>query len=74
MIRDQLLACCSEELMEELNKLHVDQLDAKTEEELLGEMRTSAIVAQNHLVNIVRVRSLVQDRDGTTTNPREDKP
>ena len=62
-IRDQLLACCSEELMEELNNLHGDQLDAKTEEQLLAEMRTLAIVAQNHLVNIVRVRSLVQDRD-----------
>ena len=34
-IRDQLLACCSEELMEELNNLHGDQLDAKTEEQLL---------------------------------------
>ena len=62
-VRDQLLACCSEELMEELNNLHGDQLDAKTEEQLLAEMRTLAIVAQNHLVNIVRVRSLVQDRD-----------
>ena len=62
-IRDQLLACCDEELMEELNNLHGDQLDTKTEEELLAEMKTLAIVAQNHLVNIVRVRSLVQDRD-----------
>ena len=62
-IRDQLLACCSEDLMEELNNLHGDQLDAKTEEQLLAEMRTLAIVAQNHLVNIVRVRSMVQDRD-----------
>ena len=49
--------------MEELNNLHGDQLDNKTEEELLAEMKTLAIVAQNHLVNIVRVRSLVQDRD-----------
>ena len=49
--------------MEELNNLHGDQLDAKTEEQVLAEMRTLAIVAQNHLVNIVRVRSLVQDRD-----------
>ena len=62
-IRDQLLACCDEDLMEELNNLHGDQLDTKTEEELLTEMKTLAIVAQNHLVNIVRVRSLVQDRD-----------
>ena len=62
-IRDQLLACCSEDLIEELNNLHGDQLDTKSEEQLLSEMRTLAIVAQNHLVNIVRVRSLVQDRD-----------
>ena len=62
-IRDQLLACCDEELMEELNNLHGEQLDAKTEEQLLAEMKTLAIVAQNHLVNIVRVRSLVQDRE-----------
>ena len=47
----------------QLNNLHGDQLDFKTEEQLLAEMRTLAIVAQNHLVNIVRVRSLVQDRD-----------
>ena len=62
-IRDQLLACCDEELMEELNNLHGDQLDTKTEEQLMAEMKTLAIVAQNHLVNIVRLRSLVQDRD-----------
>ena len=62
-IRDQLLACCDEELMEELNNLHGEQLDAKTEVQLLAEMKTLAIVAQNHLVNIVRVRSMVQDRD-----------
>ena len=35
-IRDQLLACCSEDLMEELNNLHGNQLDTKTEEQLLG--------------------------------------
>ena len=64
-IKDQLLACCSDELIEELNNLHGDQLDAKTEEQILAEMKTLAIVAQNHLVNIVRVRSLVQDRDET---------
>ena len=39
------------------------QLDAKTKEQLLAEIKTLAIVAQIHLVNIVRVRSLVQDRD-----------
>ena len=44
-------------------------MDAKTEKQLLGEMRTLAIVAQNHLVNIVRVRSLVQDRDEPISFP-----
>ena len=39
-IRDQLLACCDEELMEELNNLHGDQLDTKIEAQLLAEMRT----------------------------------
>ena len=39
----------------QLNNLHGDQLDFKTEEQLLAEMRTLAIMAQNHPVNIVRI-------------------
>ena len=41
--------------MEELNNLHGEQLGAKTEEQFLSEMKTLAIVAQNYLVNIVRL-------------------
>ena len=39
-IRDQRLACCDEELIKGLNNLHGDQLDTKTEAQLLAEMRT----------------------------------
>ena len=35
----------------------------KTEEQLLIEMRRLAVLSQNHLVNIVRLRAMVQDRD-----------
>ena len=63
MIRDQLLSCCTDELSEELGNLYGEQLDTKTEEQLLGDMRRLAVVAQNNLVNIVRLRSQVQDRD-----------
>ena len=61
-----MLSCCSDELSEELGNLFGEQLVNKTEEELLGEMRRLAVVAQNNFVNIVRLRSLVQeDRDET---------
>ena len=63
MIRDQLLACCSEELSEDLGNLYGEQLDNKDEATLLEEMHKLAVVAQNHLVNILRLRSMVQDRD-----------
>ena len=63
VIRDQLLSCCSDELSEELGNLFGEQLDNKSEEEILAEMRRLAVVAQNNLVNIVRLRSLIQDRD-----------
>ena len=63
MIRAQLLACCSEELGDELDNFHGEKLDEKNEKDLISEMRKLAVVAQNNLVNIMRLRSLVQDRD-----------
>merc|ERR1719233_2472640 len=63
MIRAQLLACCSEELGDELDNFHGAQLDEKNEADLMAEMRKLAVVAQNNLVNIMRLRSSVQDRD-----------
>ena len=62
-VRDQLLSCCNDELAEDLGNLFGDQLDVKTEEQLLMEMRRLAVLSQNHLVNIVRLRAMVQDRD-----------
>lgn len=61
MIRDQLLACCSDELSEDLGNLYGEQLDTKDEVTFLEEMHMLAVVALNHLVNIVR--SLIQERD-----------
>ena len=62
-IRDQLLSSCSEELAEDMENLYGEQLDTKTESELLSRMHQLAVVAQNHLVNVVRLRSMVQDND-----------
>ena len=39
MIRAQLLACCSEELGDELDNFHGAQLDKKNEADLMAEMR-----------------------------------
>ena len=53
IIRDQLLACCSEEFMQDLENMFGAQLDQKTEVELMADMRRLAVVAQNNLVNVV---------------------
>ena len=45
MIRAQLLACCSEELGDELDNFHSAQLDQKNEADLRAEMRKLAVVA-----------------------------
>jgi len=55
-IRDQLLSSCSDELAEDMENLYGEQLDTKTESELLAKMHQLAVVAQNHLVNVVRLR------------------
>ena len=38
-------------------------MDQKNEADLMSEMRKLAVVAQNNLVNIMRLRSIVQGRD-----------
>ena len=45
------------------NSPNGDQLVIKTEEQLFAEMRTLAVLAQNLLDNIVRVRSSARNRD-----------
>ena len=62
-VRDQLLSCCTDELAEDLGNLFGDQLEVKDETQLLEEMKRLAVVSQNHLVNIVRLRAMTQDRD-----------
>ena len=49
--------------MQDLENMFGAQLDQKSELELMADMRRLAVVAQNNLVNIVRLRSLEQDRD-----------
>ena len=44
-IRDQLLSSCSEELAEDMENLYGEQLDKKTESELLSKMHQLAVVA-----------------------------
>ena len=48
MIRDQLLPCCDDKMSEELGNLFGNQLDTKTEEQLLREMCRLAVIAQNN--------------------------
>ena len=54
-----LLACCSEELGDELDKFHGAQLDQMNGADLMSEIRKLAVVAQNNLVNIMRLRLIV---------------
>ena len=51
--------------LEKLGNLYGEQLDTKIEQQLLSDMLRlwPALVAQNNLVNIVRLRSQTQDRD-----------
>ena len=62
-VKDQLIGACSPELYEDLQNLYGSALDAKTETELLKEMRDLAVIAENNMVNVVRLRSIPQDRD-----------
>ena len=62
-IRDQLLFYCDDDMSEELGNLFGNQLDTKTEEQLLSEMRRLAVIDQNNFLNIVRHRSMVHSRD-----------
>ena len=64
MVRAQLLACCSEELGDKLDNFHGAQLDQNYEAELMSEMQKLAVVTQNNLVNIMKLRSIVQARSG----------
>ena len=45
VIRDHFLSCCSPELSEELVNLFGEQLENKTDEELLAEVHRLAVVA-----------------------------
>ena len=62
-MRDQLISSCDDRPAEYLENLYGNELDNKTETELLTMMHQLAVVAQNPLVNIMRLRSLAQDSD-----------
>ena len=49
--------------MEDLENIFGAQLDQKSEVELIADIRRLAVGAHNNLVNILRLRSLEQDRD-----------
>ena len=58
-IRNQLLHSCLKQLAEDMKILYGEKLDTKTE----SAFQLALVVAQNHLVNVVWSRSMVQDND-----------
>ena len=67
-VRDKLVEACLTELYEDLYNLLGSVIDQKTEVQLLVEMKSMAVVSQNIMVNMVRLRSIVQDRDEPITS------
>ena len=64
-IRDQLLACCETDLRRDLHRYLGTGVDAKSEAELLAEIRKIAVVTRSNLVNVVSLMSAAQEHGET---------
>ena len=53
-LRDQLRACCHEDLKKDLYSLLGTGWNTLTEQQLLEKIENIAVLAQNNLVNVVR--------------------
>ena len=60
-IRDQLLACCEMDLRRDLHRYLGTGVDAKSEAELLVEIKRIAVVTRSNLVNVVSLMSAAQE-------------
>ena len=59
-IRDQLLACCETDLRRDLHRYLGTGVDAKSEVELLAEIKKIAVITRSNLVNVVSLMSATQ--------------
>ena len=59
-IRDQLLACCETDLRRDLHRYLGTGVDAKSEVELLTEIKRIAVITRSNLVNVVSLMSAAQ--------------
>ena len=64
-IRDQLLACCEIDLRRDLHRYLGTGVDAKSEVELLAEIKRIAVVTRSNLVNVVSLMSAAQEHGET---------
>ena len=62
-VKDQLLACCDEDLRRDLYRTMGAGYNDITENLLLEEIRKLAVPHQNQLVNVVSLMGMVQDTD-----------
>ena len=68
LIRDQLLAACSEDLSRDLFRLVGSAIQLLTEEKLLKKIKELAVRPQNNLINVVKLLGLEQERDEPIKN------
>merc|ERR1719370_2048603 len=64
-IRDQLLACCETDLRRDLHRYLGTGVDAKSEVELLAEIKKIAVITRSNLVNVVSLMSAAQEHGET---------
>ena len=62
-LRDQLRACCHEDLKKDLYSLLGTGWNTLTEQQLLEKIENIAVLAQNNLVNVVHLLAMAQDRE-----------
>ena len=60
-IRDQLLACCENDLRRDLHRYLGTGVDNKSEVELLAEIKKIAVITRSNLVNVVSLMSATQE-------------
>ena len=64
-IKSQLRAACHEDLQKDLYSSLGTKLNSLTEQQLLTQIESLAVLSQNNLVNVVHLLALSQDRKET---------
>ena len=68
LIRDQLLAACTDDLSRDLFRLVGSTLQQLTENQLLKRIKELAVQPQNNLINVVKLLELEQEREEQVKN------